>query len=97
MKWDHVIPVLKNKYFIASLVFIVWIVFFDDNNLLERSQLINELQQLRDDKVYYTHQIKEDSKRLEELKTNKDNLEKFAREQYFMKKPDEEVYVIVDE
>ena len=88
---------LKNKYVIASLLFIVWVAFFDQNNLVERMQNRKELNQLKEDKVYYEEQIKENAARLNELKTNNDNLEKFAREQYLMKKDNEDVFVIVEE
>jgi cell division protein FtsB len=52
---------------------------------------------MEDEKQYYLERIEEDSRRLNELKTDRDNLEKFAREQYFMKKENEDVFVIVEE
>ncbi len=88
---------LKNKYVIASVLFVVWVAFFDQNNLVERMQNRKELNQLKEDKVYYEEKIKENAARLNELKTNNDNLEKFAREQYLMKKDNEDVFVIVEE
>lgn len=54
------------------------------------------MRQLEKDKAYYEKKIIEDSQRLKELKTNKENLEKFAREQYLMKRDNEDVFVIVD-
>ena len=91
LKW------LKNKFVLATIIFIVWICFLDENNLLERLQHLKELKQLEADKEYYRNKIEEDKKRLNELKTNNENLEKFAREQYLMKKDDEDVFVIVKE
>jgi cell division protein DivIC len=88
---------LKNKFFLASLFFIVWVGFFDQNNLFERFQNLRELKKLNEDKEYYQNKIAEDSERLKELKTNNENLEKFAREQYLMKKDNEDVFIIVDE
>jgi cell division protein FtsB len=88
---------LKNKYIITALVFIVWIAFFDENNWVERAQNLKELRQLHNDKEYYIEQIGKDAERLKELKTNDENLEKYAREQYLMKKEDEVVFVIVEE
>ena len=87
----------KNKYLIAAFLFIVWIAFFDQNNWVERYQNIKELKQLEADRGYYQQKIKEDAERLKELKTNNENLEKFAREQYLMKKENEDVFVIVEE
>lgn len=91
LKW------LKNKFVVAAIIFIVWICFLDENNLLERFQNLKELRQLKADKEYYQEKIEVDSKRLKELKTDNDNLEKFAREQYLMKKDNEDVFVIVEE
>lgn len=88
---------LKNKYIITILLFLVWIAFFDENNWVERAQNLKELRQLNHDKEYYIEQIRKDTERLKELKTNDENLEKYAREQYLMKKEDEVVFVIVEE
>lgn len=87
---------IRSRYFIAGCVFIVWVSFFDENNLIERLQLINQLKQLEKDEKYYLKQIDKDKNRLNELRYNK-NLEKFAREQYLMKKPNEDIYVILAE
>ncbi len=87
---------IRNKYFLASVLFIVWVFFFDQNNLIERYQNMQELKKLTEDKEYYQKKIDEDSERLKELKTNDENLEKFAREQYLMKRDNEDVYIIVD-
>lgn len=88
---------LKNKYIITAIVFIVWVAFFDENNWVERAQNLKELRQLDNDKEYYIEQIEKDKQRLKELKTDDENLEKYAREQYLMKKEDEVVFVIVEE
>jgi cell division protein DivIC len=88
---------LKNKYVLASLFFILWLGFFDQNNWVERLQNLREMKQLNEDKAYYQKKIAEDSERLKELKTNNENLEKFAREQYLMKKDNEDVFIIVDD
>ena len=88
---------LRNKYLIAFLVFLVWLMLFDNNSLIDKVKYINTLHEMEDEKQYYLERIEEDSRRLEELKTNQENLEKFAREQYFMKKENEDVFVIVEE
>ena len=91
------LPLIKSKFFIAAIAFIVWVTLLDENNLIERFQLNNELNQIEKDKVYYLDKIKKDAARLKELQTNDDNLEKFAREQYLMQRDDEDVFVIVVE
>lgn len=87
--------VLRDKYMLTLLVFVAWITFFDSNNLLDRYENMRELHQLKKDKEYFSQRIEQDQTRLNELRTNKDNLEKYARERYLMKKADEDVFVIV--
>jgi len=95
--WKKILPYVKNKFILTILIFIVWLSFFDSNNLLDRIQELHHLHQLEKDKKYYIERIDKDSKRLEQLKTNDKNLEKFAREQYLMKKEQEDIFIIVEE
>ena len=94
---NNVLKIIKNKYFLTLLIFTVWLFLFDSNNLIDRFHDQKRLRQLESDKEYYQESIQEDSEKLNELKTNKENLEKFAREQYLMKKTDEEIFVIIKE
>jgi len=91
------LKILRNKYVLALLVFFVWLLVFDRNNLIDRVKYERELNEMERQKAYYLERIEEDSRKLNELKTNDENLEKFAREQYFMKKENEDIFVIVDE
>ena len=88
---------LNNKFVIASIIFLLWILFFDQNNLLNRLSDLRNLRNMKAQKEYYTKKIANDIQRTKELETDDDNLEKFAREQYLMKKPNEDVFVIVEE
>jgi cell division protein DivIC len=90
-----ILPFVKNKFVLAITFFVVWMLFFDQNNMIDRVKAIRQINQLKRDKVYYQEKIKSDSRKLKELRTDKDNLEKFAREQYFMKKDDEDIFVVV--
>ena len=56
---------------------------------------MRELRRLQTDREYYQNKIDEESRKLRELKTDNHNLEKFAREQYRMKKPDEDLYIVL--
>jgi cell division protein FtsB len=85
----------RNKYILTILIFFIWLLLLDSNNLIARYKEIRELHKLRNDREYYTKKIEVDKRKLRELKTDDDNLEKFAREQYRMKKPDEDVYIIL--
>ena len=95
--WKKIRPWVKNKYIITILIFIIWLLFFDNNNLVDRIKEINHLRQLEKDRKYYLERIDKDSKSLQQLKTNNKNLEKFAREKYLMKKENEDIFVVVEE
>jgi cell division protein FtsB len=95
--WLSVLPLLKNKYTLTLLIFLGWVSFFDQNNLMERIKNLNQLHQLEKDELYYSGKIRSDSAQLYELKTNRENLEKFAREQYLMKKKNEDIFIIVND
>jgi cell division protein FtsB len=95
--WKIIWPYLKNKYVITLVAFAVWISFFSQYNLTDRVQLSRNYKDLQREKEYYKDQIKRDSARLHELTTDDGNLEKFAREQYYMKKPNEDIFIVVEE
>jgi cell division protein DivIC len=90
-------PWLKNKYVITIAVFTIWMLFFDQNNVVDRLKMRGEIRQLEQDRQYYIEEIQKDSTRLHELTTDKENLEKYAREQFLMKKKNEDVFVVVQE
>lgn len=92
--WKKIVPYLKNKYIVALLVFFVWILFFDQNNLVDRYISQRNISQLERDKQYFRLRIMEDSIRMDELRTDNENLEKFAREQYLMKRENEDIFII---
>lgn len=92
---EKIPPAFRNKYILTILIFVIWLILFDSNNLITRYKELKELHKLKKDREYYSKRIEEDRKKLHELKTDDDNLEKFAREQYRMKKPDEDLYIIM--
>lgn len=92
---DKIPPFLRNKYFLTLTIFIIWIVLLDSNDLIDRYRQISELHKLNNDKEYYINKIEEDRRKLNELKTDNHNLEKFAREQYKMKKKNEDLYIVL--
>lgn len=88
---------LKNKYSITILVFVVWVTFFDQNNFFIQYDFIKELHTLEKDKAYFIEELKQTKQELNDLTTNPVTLEKFAREKYFMKKDNEEIFVFEEE
>ena len=89
-------PVIKNKFVLASLFFIVWLVFFDQNNLIDRFASLSRYRSMEKQKEYYIEKIETDSRKLKELRTDRENLEKFAREQYYMKRDNEDIFIVVE-
>lgn len=86
--------VLRNKYVLTIVVFLVWLTFFDRYNLVDMMNNASTIREMKAEKEYYKTKITEDSTRIMELTTNNENLEKFAREQYLMKEPTEEIFIV---
>ena len=94
---DRLPRFLKNFYFLTGSLFLIFMLFISDSNLIRQYQLTNKLRKLENEKAYYSVKIKEVEKDRSELMTDEDLLEKFAREKYLMKKEKEDIYVIVEE
>ena len=87
----------RNFYFIAAVLFVGWMVFFDANDLYSQYQLKRKLNDLENQRDHYLQEIEKVKKEREALLNDKTELERFAREKYYMKKEGEEVFVIVEE
>jgi len=90
-------PVFRNFYFVCGALFLFWMLFLDSNDLITRFKMGAKLSDLEDEKEYYNQKIVEVEKDRNELMTNKELLEKFAREKYLMRKESEDVFVIVED
>lgn len=90
-------PLFRNFYVLCGLVFLVWMTFLDSNDLITRFKMASKLGDLQEEKEYYNQKIVEVEKDRNELMTNRELLEKFAREKYLMRKESEDVFVIVEE
>ncbi|MBQ4406476.1 MAG: septum formation inhibitor [Bacteroidales bacterium] len=88
---------LKHKIWCAIIIFVVWVAFFDQYSWLLQWKIKQSINALTVEKQYYVNKIQNDSTMYSELQTNDNNLEKFAREQYFMKAADEDVFEIVEQ
>ncbi|EAY28828.1 FtsB family cell division protein [Microscilla marina] len=87
----------RSFYFITGSIFLIWMLFFDINDLYTQYQRREKLKQLQKDKVFYANGIKKIKDERARLSTDPKKLEKFAREKYYMKKKGEDVYVVVEE
>ena len=91
---DKIPNYLKNKYLIAVVLFIVWITFFDNFNIIKQSKIKKNINQLEKNKKFYIQEITKDSSEYYDLLNDAEKREKFAREKFLMKKEDEDVYII---
>jgi len=92
-KENKVIKFLGNRYVLVLLLFLVWMVFFDENSYINHRELDNEIDKLEKSNDYYEKEMKHDKKIIKNLE-NPDSLEKFAREEYKMKRKNEDIYII---
>jgi len=98
MNWEDLkkrkwVAIFSNMYVLILTAFVVWMVFFDTNSSRIHMELKGQIDDLEKQKEYLEEQIKEDRKIIDRLSDPKE-LEKFAREQYFLKKKNEEIYLI---
>ena len=84
----------KNKYIITLVFFTLWVLFIDDYNLIKQYHLHNNIENLENQKAYYTTEIKKDSTELYHLRNTKEKQEEFAREKFLMKKDNEDLFII---
>lgn len=92
--WKRILPWVKNKFILTAFVFLLWLIIFDRSNWFDMIGELRSIHSLENEKEYYQKKIESDNKKLKELKTNDENLEKFAREQYLMKKSDEDIFIV---
>ncbi|MFL0685974.1 cell division protein FtsB [Algoriphagus aquaeductus] len=85
-----------NFYVLSTLFFLFWMIFIDSNSLVIHFRLTQKLWDLENQKEYYQEKRIQIKAEREELMSNAELLEKFARERYLMKKPTEDLYVVVD-
>lgn len=92
-KYKRFLKPFKNIYFLIFIVFSVWMLFFDSNSWFFHNDLNNEIDDIQEEKEYYKKEIDKDSKEIKKLSTE-EGIEKFGRENYHMKKENEEIYLI---
>ncbi|SFR81624.1 FtsB family cell division protein [Maribacter stanieri] len=89
-KW---FKIMTNMYVLVLSVFVVWMLFFDTNSLLIHLELRKEIKKLEKTQDFLKEEIARDKKIIEKL-SDEDELERFAREEYYLKKKNEEIYLI---
>lgn len=87
-------PVTRNFYFIVGVSFVIWMLFFDQNDFISQYRMKKKLKDLEEEYGYYAQQMPEVTTESQAFKNNSVLLEKYAREEYLMKKPTEDLYII---
>ena len=93
--WMQIPAIGRNPFFLTALAFGVWMLFFDENNLLIQYTRYCDLKALKGKKAYYLHATTEAQRQYDELTTSPALQEKYAREHYLMKRDNEDVFVFV--
>jgi cell division protein DivIC len=86
--------ILLNKYLIVFVAFAVWVTFFDEHSLIHRFGSYRRISLMEKELKFYQDEIKANRQKKNELQSSDENLEKFAREHYFMKRQDEDIFII---
>jgi cell division protein FtsB len=87
--------IFLNKYTITICLFLVWMTFFDKTSFLVINELNGEISKYEDQLTYYKAEYEKNDTFYKKLMNNKSEKEKYARENYFMKKPNEEIFILV--
>tara|TARA_S200000501_G_scaffold374986_1_gene425842 strand:- start:173 stop:472 length:300 start_codon:yes stop_codon:yes gene_type:complete len=90
---NRLLKLIKSTYGIIIILFIIWMIFFDSNSFIIHNELNNDINELDNQKSYYEKEIKKDNIELQLIQSDS-GLEKYAREKLFMKKDNEEIFLI---
>jgi cell division protein DivIC len=90
-------PAFRNFYVVTGLLFFIWLLLLDSNDLISRFKMTAKVNSLENEKEFYLEKITEVEKDRKELLTNKELLEKFAREKYLMKKEKEDIFIVQED
>ncbi len=92
--FSYIPSFFKNKFLLTATAFLVWMLFFDRNDVFTQAERKKELRGLQESKQYFTEEIARERKVSEELKSNPATIEKYAREKYLMKRDNEDIFLI---
>ena len=90
---NRILKLIKSTYGFIIILFIIWMIFFDSNSFIIHNELNNDINELDDQKSYYEKEIAKDNIELQLIQSDS-GLEKYAREKLYMKKDNEEIFLI---
>lgn len=92
-KW---LKIIGNTYILIVILFLIWMIFFDTNSLIIHKELNQDIEGLEENKEFYTKEIEKDNAFIEKMKDSNE-VEKYAREQYYLKRDNEDIFIIEHE
>ncbi|WP_313384059.1 septum formation initiator family protein [Chishuiella sp.] len=94
---SRLFKIVWNRYFILSVAFVIWMFFFDQNSFFVHRELDKQIRLLEMDEAYFEQNLNKEKEKLNELNNNPAEIERIAREQHFLKKEDEDIFIIQQE
>lgn len=94
---SNVRHVLKNKYFWIGITFLLWMVFFDTNSFMTHWKIAKDIQKMESERSYLKKEIAKEKDQLERIHTEPEYLEKLARERFYMKRDNEDLFIVTEE
>ncbi len=94
--FKKITPFIANRYFVVSVGFFVWMLFFDQRDFFQQRERTAELKKVEAAKKYYQEEIDKTKQQLKNLQNNPASVEKYARERYLLRREGEEVYLFED-
>lgn len=88
-------PIFRNVFFLSAIAFLVWMLFLDDNNMMSQYRLYKELKEMEGKKEFFKKESFAATAEYNAIVDNPQYVERFAREKYWMKKDNEDLYIIV--
>ena len=88
---------LRNRYVLVTVIFVVYIAFFDSHDMISQMKIRGKIKVLQNEIEYLENDSREAAMRIDELTSDREALEKFAREKYYLKKENEDIYIIEHE
>ena len=89
-----ILKILTNKYLIVFVVFVIAMTTTEEHNAFQRIENARTIKKLEKELAFYKNKSEENKKRLEQLKADKEQIEKFARERYRMHAPNEDIFIV---
>lgn len=92
-----VYPYLRNKFIFTGLLFVIWVGFIDDNNIITQVKARMRLAEVERERQFYLKETEQSLEDLKLLQNNRELLERFARERYLMKRANEDIFIFTAE